>query len=41
MGLGLSICEVLIKANGGRIALVKGLAEGTGFRFSLPLAKAA
>ena len=41
MGLGLSICEVLVKANGGEIALVQGLAEGTGFRFSLPLAEAA
>ena len=41
MGLGLSICEVLVKANGGEIALVQGLAEGTGFRFSLPLAQAA
>ena len=40
MGLGLSICEVLVKANGGEIALVQGLAEGTGFRFSLPLALA-
>ena len=41
MGMGLSICEVLVKANGGEIALVQGLAEGTGFRFSLPLAQAA
>ncbi|HEY4940876.1 MAG TPA: ATP-binding protein [Rhizomicrobium sp.] len=41
MGLGLSICEVLVKANGGRISLVEGLAEGTGFCFSLPLARAA
>lgn len=41
LGLGLSICEVLVKANGGKIALVEGLAEGTGFRFSLPLAEAA
>jgi len=41
MGLGLSICEVLVKANGGRISLVKGLREGTGFCFTLPLALAA
>ena len=41
MGLGLSICEVLVKANGGQIALVDGLTEGTGFRFSLPLAEVA
>jgi len=40
MGLGLNICEVLIKANGGSMSLVDGLAEGTGFRFSLPLAEA-
>ena len=38
MGLGLTICEVLVKANGGQISLVTGLAEGTGFCFSLPLA---
>ncbi|MEJ0025080.1 MAG: ATP-binding protein [Rhizomicrobium sp.] len=41
MGLGLNICEVLIKANGGHLSLVEGLSEGTGFRFSLPFAKAA
>ncbi len=41
MGLGLTICEVLVKANGGRISLIDGLPEGTGFRFSLPLAEAA
>ena len=41
MGLGLNICEVLIKANGGSMSLVEGLKEGTGFRFSLPFALAA
>ncbi|MEI9989229.1 MAG: ATP-binding protein [Rhizomicrobium sp.] len=41
MGLGLNICEVLVNANGGRISLVEGLKEGTGFRVSLPLARAA
>ncbi len=41
MGLGLTICEVLVKANGGKISLVEGLTEGTGFRFSLPLVQAA
>ncbi|MEI9887795.1 MAG: ATP-binding protein [Rhizomicrobium sp.] len=37
MGLGLMICDVLVKANGGRIWLIEGLPEGTGFCFSLPL----
>ncbi len=40
MGMGLTICDVLVRANGGRIRLVDGLAQGTGFCFSLPLAAA-
>jgi len=41
MGLGLSICDVLVQANGGRLSLVDGLDGGTGFSFELPLAPAA
>jgi signal transduction histidine kinase len=41
LGLGLSICQVLVMANGGRISLVEGLDEGTGFSFTLPLTLAA
>ena len=41
MGLGLSICEVLVQANGGHLTLVDGLDGGAGFSFDLPLATAA
>ncbi len=41
LGLGLTICEVLVSANGGRISLVDGLDGGAGFAFTLPLTDSA
>jgi len=38
MGLGLTICDVLVQANGGHLSLVDGLDGGAGFTFELPLA---
>jgi two-component system sensor kinase FixL len=40
MGLGLTICEVLVQANGGRLSPVPGLDGGAGFSFDLPFARA-
>jgi len=37
LGLGLTICDVLVQSNGGRLSLVPGLDDGAGFSFSLPL----
>ncbi len=39
MGIGLSICRSILQAHGGRIWLLKSDADGTSFRFSLPLAQ--
>lgn len=36
LGLGLSICETIVKTHGGRIWLHSGKAGATEFRFSLP-----
>jgi signal transduction histidine kinase len=38
MGLGLTICQTLVEANGGRIWRVEGVPVGAAFRFSLPIA---
>jgi two-component system sensor kinase FixL len=38
MGLGLMICRTLVEANGGHIAQMNAVTDGTCFRFSLPLA---
>ncbi len=37
MGIGLSICQSIVEAHGGRIWLLESNAAGTGFRFQLPL----
>ena len=38
MGIGLTICQAIVEAHGGRIWLVKSSPVGTTFSFSLPLA---
>ena len=38
MGLGLTICQALVEANGGRIWQLADMPQGTGFCFSLPIA---
>jgi len=38
MGLGLTICQTLVEANGGRIWRLDDIAPGTAFGFSLPVA---
>ena len=38
MGLGLTICQTLVEANGGRIWQLEDMPVGTAFRFSLPIA---
>jgi two-component system sensor kinase FixL len=38
MGIGLTICQSIIDAHGGRIWLMHDIPSGTGFRFRLPLA---
>jgi len=37
MGIGLTICQSIIDAHGGRIWLLNDVATGTSFRFRLPL----
>lgn len=39
MGIGLSICRVMVEANGGHIWLNKSDENGTEFRFTVPLAE--
>ncbi|MGD9802623.1 MAG: ATP-binding protein [Hyphomicrobiaceae bacterium] len=41
LGLGLSICETIVQAHGGRIWASSTSPEGTEIRFSLPIAKEA
>jgi two-component system sensor histidine kinase KdpD len=36
-GLGLAICRGFVEANGGRIQMQTGTAEGTSFAVSFPL----
>jgi two-component system, LuxR family, sensor kinase FixL len=38
MGIGLTICQSIVEAHGGRIWLVRSTHEGTSFCFSLPFA---
>jgi two-component system sensor kinase FixL len=38
MGIGLTICQSILEAHGGRIWLLKSTPAGTTFRFRLPLA---
>lgn len=40
MGLGLSICQTIIEAHGGRIRVRPSIAGGAEFQFTLPLATA-
>ena len=37
MGIGLTICQSIVDAHGGRIWLLQDMPSGTGFRFRLPL----
>ncbi len=37
MGVGLSICRIIVEANGGRIWLERSNSGGTEFRFTVPL----
>ena len=37
MGIGLTICQSIVDAHGGRIWLLRDMPSGTGFRFRLPL----
>jgi len=39
LGLGLSICQMIVQAHGGRIRVSRTSPEGTEVRFSLPIAK--
>jgi two-component system sensor kinase FixL len=41
LGLGLSICQTIVQAHGGRIWASSTSPEGTEIRFSLPIAKEA
>lgn len=38
MGLGLSICQTIVEAHGGRIRAVPATGGGTQFQFTLPMA---
>jgi two-component system, LuxR family, sensor kinase FixL len=38
MGLGLSICQTIVEAHGGRIRAIPSAGGGTQFQFTLPLA---
>jgi len=37
MGIGLTICQSIVDAHGGKIWLLQDMPSGTGFRFRLPL----
>jgi K+-sensing histidine kinase KdpD len=41
MGIGLSICQSIVEAQGGNIVALAGVPTGACFRFRLPIAKQA